>query len=168
MERTNPTRKEHQLMVDLMILRNTLAANAPAARDRLRVNRYAWRDVRLAIRLVSKLQEILLETMPEQRRDYYYKMAKTAKLEVRLPGPGRIDRYLMISEEKLAAITAHALESECAMCIKEGREVKNCALRAALMEVAPPSEAAERDGFLLCPYRQAGVDIAQGKPSVQL
>ena len=51
-----------------------------------------------------------------------------------------------------------AMRGECAMCIREGRDVKRCRLRDALLPVAPPSEFS-RYG---CEYRQPASQLVQG------
>ena len=152
-------------MLDLMILRNTLVKHGPSVRDRLRPVPFAWRDLRLLMTLVKKLQLAMLSTMPDSRQDYYQKVAQRGRVMVDFPGPARIDRYLMISERKLAAITEAAMLSECAMCLKGGREIRQCGIREALMEVAPPDRVLDtRDAMTGgCEYRDIAGDLVQGK-----
>ena len=150
--RTNPNRHEHELMVDLMILRNTIGQHSEGVRKRLSCFPYAWRDLRLLWRLVSKLQDQLLQTMPPQREDYYRKLARNAVIRLDLEGPLRRDRYIMISEKRLGEITKRAMLGECALCCKEGRDVERCPLRDAFLEVAPP-RVLSGGPHAMCEYR---------------
>ena len=63
--KTAPNKYENQFMMDLMILKNALAVRAEKVRGRLgMVNPNAWRDLRLLITLVDRIQRELMETMP--------------------------------------------------------------------------------------------------------
>jgi hypothetical protein len=157
--RTNPTRPENEFMMNLMILRNTLAKNAPAIRERAkRAGRWTWRDIRLMFALVSKVQDQLLETMPASRDDYYRAYARGGHYELVMNGPVRGTRYVLVSDRHLAALTEAAMESECVMCFREGSEIGKCPLRAALLECAPPTQL--QDGlWQRCEYRQAASQV---------
>lgn len=153
-EKKAPNADENALMMNLMILRNTLVTHGPSVKERLRKTPNAWRDLCLLVRLVTKTQDRLLDTMPERRTAYYYSLAQHAKVAVELPGPAKRGRYIMIDEKKLAAITEAAMCGECAVCMRDGRDVKRCLIREALLEVAPPEEI--RDSHTLaygCEYR---------------
>ena len=153
-EKKAPNAGENALMMQLMVLRNALASHGEAVRERLKGTPNAWRDLRLLLRLVTKTQERLLDTMPDRRAAYYWNLAQHARVVVELPGPAKKGRFIMIDEKKLAAITEAAMCGECAMCMREGRDVKRCLIREALLEVAPPKDV--RDGHTLafgCEYR---------------
>jgi len=165
--RKNPNKHENELMLDLMIVRSSLAEHAPAVRERMRCFPYAWRDLCLVQRLVDKLQRQLLATMPPQRYSYYNAVARNAEFIINMGGPVRQDRYIRISEEKLGRLTACAIEGACGLCFRDGREVARCGLRDALLEVAPPPEIEDNPDWSRCEYRQiAGKLAADGRPSL--
>lgn len=162
-DRTKPDRRENELMMNLMVLRNTLVRNAPAARERAkRAGKWVWRDLRLMLRLVIKTQEALLQTMPESRRDYYTAYAMNGHYELRMDGPVRTPRHVLITDVHLGSITEAAMGSECVMCLREGSEIGKCPLREALLEVAPPTELQEGH-WRKCEYRGAAGDLIQGR-----
>ena len=71
-ERTKPNKRENEFMMNLIVLRNTLRVNAPACRERARAaGKWIWRDIRLLLTLVDRIQGAMLETMPESRNEYY-------------------------------------------------------------------------------------------------
>ena len=162
-DRTKPDRRENELMMNLMVLRNTLVRNAPAARERAkRAGKWVWRDLRLMLRLVIKTQEALLQTMPESRRDYYMAYAMNGHYELRMDGPVRTPRHVLITDVHLGSITEAAMGSECVMCLREGSEIGKCPLREALLEVAPPTELQEGH-WRKCEYRGAAGDLIHGR-----
>ena len=155
-----PNRAENRFQTNLMVILHTLLSDREAAEKRLREYGYKWarRDIGLLISLDNRLQEQMLSTMPDRRIAYYQKMAKEAQIVVEFPGAARTDRHVMMEVEDLAALAEAAMRGECAMCIKEGRDVKRCRLREALLPVAPPTEWS-RNG---CEYRQQAGQLIQG------
>ena len=159
-EKKNPNRKENEFMLNLMILRNALFAHAPAIRERARqAGRYTWRDIRLAARLVEKIQDALIRTMPPGRDQYYAGYAEHGHYELMINGPIRNKRLVLISDIHLAQLCEAVMESECLMCLKTGTEVDKCPIRQALLEVAPPTEI---NGYR-CEYEGAARSLVRGE-----
>lgn len=163
--RQMPNRQENALMLDLMLLRNTLVKNGEAVRERLKGAPHGWRDMRLLWYLVNKLQEELLKTMPDRRVAYYNQMAQHGQVIIDIPGPIPRGRHILITDEHLAAITTAAMDGECALCLKEGKEVQRCPIRQALLEVAPPTQVSsgDRAWWAGCEYQKAASALVQGK-----
>ena len=161
--RTKPNKRENEFMMNLMVLRNSLAAHAPACRERAkRAGKWTWRDIRLMLRLVCKVQDALIKTMPESRDDYYTAYALHGHYELHIDGPVQTPRYLLIKDRHLAALADAAMKSECVLCMREGSEIGQCPLRAALLENAPPTELQE-GRWVQCEYRDAAGQLIQGK-----
>lgn len=152
-------------MLNLMVLRNTLMRNAPACRERARLaGKWIWRDIRLATVLICRIQEALLRTMPSSREDYYIAYAQHGHYELHIDGPIRTPRQLLITDKHLATICEAAMESECLLCMREGKEIDHCELREALLESAVPTEIRDGDSlFRRCEYRDAAGQLIHGK-----
>ena len=151
-------------MMNLIVLRNTLRVNAPACRERARAaGKWIWRDIRLLLTLVDRIQGAMLETMPESRNEYYGNYAKWGHYELRIDGPVRNARQLLVTDMHLAAICEAAMENACIMCMKEGQEIGRCALREALLEVAPPTEIRTNEKWRECEYRDAAGRLVLGE-----
>ena len=162
--KTMPNRQENAMMLYLMALLNTLNRNSEAVKDRLSVFRYGWRDLRLLLRLVDKVQIMLLHTMPDKRLDYYAKIAEHGKVIVDIPGPIPKGRHILITDKNLAAITEAAMRAECVLCMKDGKGVKGCPIRAALLEVAPPAAINEHyDWYNPCEYHEPARALEHGE-----
>ena len=162
--RTKPNKRENEFMMNLIVLRNTLRVNAPACRERARAaGKWIWRDIRLLLTLVDRIQGAMLETMPESRNEYYGNYAKWGHYELRIDGPVRNARQLLVTDMHLAAICEAAMENACIMCMKEGQEIGRCALREALLEVAPPTRIATNEKWRECEYRDAAGRLVLGE-----
>lgn len=158
--KTKPNKAENNFMLDLMILKNSLAVRSEAVRDRLqRVNPHAWRDLRLLQSLVGKIQDQLIQTMPESRLEYYWALAKHGRYHLDVEGPLRQGRMVLISDINLAYLCELVMENECIMCLKDGKEVQRCPVRKALLEVAPPTEVLDFG----CEYANAAGQLVNGK-----
>lgn len=158
-EKTNPNRKENEFMLNLMILRNSLALQAPACRDRAkRAGKWTWRNIRLMLSLVDKVQQDMIGTMPARRNEYYSTYARNGHYELVMNGPKRQERFIVVSDKNLAALCEAAMETECVMCMREGSQIQNCPIRKALMEVAPPSEP-NTTRWESCEYREAASSL---------
>lgn len=162
--RTKPNRRENEFMMNLMILRNTLRTNAPSCRERARLaGKWIWRDIRLMLTLVDRIQTAMMRTMPEGRDDYYTAYAMHGHYELHMDGPVRTPRHVLISDRNLAAMAEAAMESECILCMREGNEIDRCMLREALLEVAAPTEVQADDGRIRkCEYRDAAGALVHG------
>ena len=163
--KTKPNRRENEFMLNLMILRNTLRVNAPACRERARrAGRWVWRDMMLLLSLVNRIQDQLLATMPESRDEYYSAYARHGHYELRIDGPIRTSRHLLVTDKHLASLAEAAMKSECILCMREGSEIGQCELREALLESAVPTVIDESDSlFRKCEYRDAAGALVQGK-----
>ena len=163
-EKIKPNRAENEFMLNLMVLRSSLARFAPSCKDRAnRAGPTVWRDIRLMETLVDRVQAAFLTTMPRQRLEYYLAYARHGHYEFRMDSvPVRPSRIIMISDMNLGHICDAAMRNECAMCIKEGREIARCELREALMEIAPPTESQEGK-WKKCEYQSAGSDLVMGR-----
>ena len=134
-EKTKPNRRENEFMLNLMILRNTLRTNAPSCRDRARLaGKWIWRDIRLMLTLVDRIQGAMLTTMPESRDEYYSAYAKHGHYELHIDGPVKTARHLLVTDKHLGAICEAAMKSECILCMREGGEINRCELREALLD----------------------------------
>ena len=162
--KTAPNKFENQFMMDLMILRNALAVRAAKVRGRLEmVNPDAWRDLRLLISLVGRIQQDLMDTMPASREEYYAALARSGRYHLDIEGPIRQGRMLLITDLKLSALCEKVMQSECVMCLRTGREIEQCPIRDTLLEVAPPSETQEDGAVYRCEYSGAAGQLVNGE-----
>lgn len=161
-ERTKPNKWENFFMTDLMILRNSLTVKAPHCRERLeKVNRHGWRDLRLLLSLVSRIQEDLIRTMPESRDEYYRTIARSGHYQMEINGPIHMEHNVLIGDKHLGYLLDRTMSAECLMCMRDGNEIGKCPLRDVLLEVAPPSEIKEAKRIIKCEYADVARQIVR-------
>lgn len=170
-EKTRPNKLENNLMIDLMILRNALSQRMESVKERIkRVNPYGWRDLRLLYALTCRIQEQLLETMPDSRRDYYSALAAYGRYRLEIQGPIRPESFVIISDKHLGAILEAIMEDQCLVCMKDGAEIEACPIRQTLLEVGPPTKVRmpEELGKMSardfgCEYSEAARQLVRGE-----
>lgn len=100
--------------------------------------------------------------MPDRRDEYYASYARNGHYELRMNGPVRNPRQVLISDIRLADLCDIAMENECVLCMREGGEIGKCRLRAVLMEICPPTEI-EDGRWRRCEYRDAAGRLLHGE-----
>lgn len=162
-EREMPNKKENIFIQDIMILRNDLVRYSESVRARLASFPGAWRDIRLMLYLVRKIQALLLDTLPDNKVVQMQNIAMHGKFFIEMPGPIRKTRFVTLEESELTALMQAAMSNECVMCLREGKEIKRCPLRAALIAAAPPEKIIENPPLFSCEYRDIGCAIFRGE-----
>lgn len=158
--RTNPNRYENRYMLNMMVVLHTLKTDREIIVKRLR----PWypeinRDLGLLIHLTTRIQEELMTTFPEKRNEYYLKMAQYGEMQIDIPGPVRHERHLLMGVEDAAALAEAAMRGECVMCMRDGREIRKCPIREAMLGIAPPTETT----LTGCEYRKPASQLIQGE-----
>lgn len=163
-ERTKPNKWENGLYIDLMILRNSIRTKGIHVKERLKkANPYGWRDMRLLEVLVDRLLDTLNATMPDSRLEYYTMLAQHGKYHLHMDGPIKQGRIVLITDKNLGAILEAAMENECLMCVRDGRECEKCLIRTALLEVGPAMDINPENEGIGCEYRHLAGMLARGE-----
>ena len=161
--KTNPNKGENEFMMNLMVTRNGIKKYAPGIRARaVRAGKWVWRDIRLMERLIDKVQQQLMDTMPDRRQDYYIAYSKHGHYELHMDGPVRPERMVLIGDRSLATILEQLMEDECLVCFRDGDEIGKCPLRQVMLEVAVPNEL-EDGRWRKCEYREAARQLLKGE-----
>ncbi len=163
-EKTKPNKRENEFMMNLMVLRNSLKRYAPACKDRAkRSGKWTWRNIRIMEALVDRIQDAMISTMPDSRNEYYAAYARNGHYELRIDGPVREAKYILITDIHMANLLEAVMENECVMCLKEGSEIGRCPIREALLEAAPPTEVQEDGRWVKCEYHEASRRLNRGE-----
>ena len=123
-------------------------------RDRLGVIPGGWRDWRTASGRIQKVLDGIYQTMPTKTLKHMQRLCDCGEVVIR-PKPmiKMPDDVQIVLKDDLKLMINRVISAECAMCVKDGREQKKCALRKALENIAPTA-AVHKNG--LCAY----VDVA--------
>lgn len=142
--------KELKCVEYLVGMESRIVESGDALRERLRMVPNGWRDYRLIFSTLDRLLLKLYDTIPQKGRLYLQKLSKHGEILIRFSPAARSQEWLLIRDDDLAVIANLAMASECAICLKQGREAKKCELRKALENIAPPHDGHPAGG---CGYQ---------------
>lgn len=162
---TKVTRGENELLLALLVLRNQLMRYSPDIRQRCRdAGRWTWRDLRLMLAMIDRVQAAVRPTLPERRKEYYDAYIRNGRYEMHIERPVRVAHHVLIRDTLLAALCEGVMETECLLCTREGADVERCLIREALMEAAPPSGyRGESSRWDACEYMEPARQLTRGE-----
>lgn len=139
-------------------LDNRLFEAGEALKRRLAVIPNGWRDWRLMVTTCGRLMEAIYGTLPQKSLLYLQNLCKHGEILIRYIPASRSPEWMMIRDVDLRVLVNKAMAAECAVCMKEGAEIRTCALRKALICNCPPREDAPTG----CGYRAAAMSSEYG------
>ena len=131
----------------------------PKIERRLRTIPHGWRDWKLMRSIMRRVCDMLLDTMPDKEILRLNKMLQHGEIFVRFRPPIRDTQYQLVENETIRRLVNQLIADECAICFKEGAQIKRCGLRRDLHEIVPSD--VDYDPCVECIYRNAAV---RGKP----
>ena len=138
-----------------------LTANEQYLKARLQTIPNAWRNYRLARRMSEMVIDAVYATLPEKTMRHMARLCAIGEIVIRpKPALTRGAYYQAVDNEDLKFLINRAMEGCCAICLKNPAESKGCAMRKALMRVAPP-ETLRGDG--ICDYRDVAARCEMGE-----
>lgn len=154
-ELTPFNRREQEFFIQLLLLRNDLYSNAESVRERLKDYPGDWRDLHLILKLAEKIQNHLSLTIPPERLLRYKELVNHGKYMLEFPGASPNGHYKLVDVKELSDLGEAAIRGQCSMCMLDGKEIKRCPLRNALLTVATPTQISKYG----CEYRKAASDL---------
>ena len=134
------TGKEMNMLEHLVLLDARLTQFTDYMRDRLGAVENGWRDWKLVQAKVAHLVEALYKTISKSNAMHFYLLHQYGEAHITERPAVHQKGYTNISGDDLQTLLEIILRHECAMCMKEGKEVKKCKLRRLMLELAPPSK----------------------------
>ena len=132
--------KELKCVEYLVAMESRVMEVGEALRDRLRLVPNGWRQFRLLTSTLDRLMTDLYDTIPYKGQLYLRNILDHGEVLIRFVPASRNPEWKLVKDEDLAVLVNMAMASECAMCLRQGREAKKCKLRRALEDIAPPNE----------------------------
>ena len=124
-------------------------SSGTALEERLKSVTGAWNAWRLAQSWLKKaLRLIVGQTVYLEQQQLCEHVLKNGTIDVSIRASQDAD-LVVVPAEALRAVANEAMSYQCAMCFKEGKDIRRCPLRRSLLRVAPP-QSLETDG---CVYR---------------
>lgn len=152
-------RRENEFYIQLILMRNNIFSNAEAIKERLKPLKGGWRDLMLILKLGEKIQNFLSSTIPGEKLLRYKALIENGRFQLDFPGASPKGRFKLMDTEELSDLAEAAIKGQCGLCMAEGKEIKKCPLRNALLTVCPPMEISRMG----CEYRKTAGDLEAGR-----
>lgn len=108
--------------------------------ERLRKIPNGWRDYRLIDAKLTNLFGRLCCTVATGHLMTLKKTVEFGRIKINVNPASKIEGYAVAPQDALETIINTAMGHECALCVREGAELKNCPLKKAFSEVCFPEE----------------------------
>ena len=134
-----------------------LTLNEKYLEPRLRSVPDLYRQYRIAKVATEKVIDGLYSTMDQKSLLYLRRVCENSELIFRPKSVlnDATDTQVVLTKDLLTLVGAVA-DSCCSLCIRTGREIKNCQIRKALMNIAPLNNITDS---ALCEYTDASKDF---------
>lgn len=109
----------------------------PKIERRLRTIPHGWRDWKLMRSIMRRVCDMLLDTMPDKEILRLNKMLQYGEIFVRFRPPIRDAQYQLVENAVITRIVNKIMQDECAICFREGWDIKHCQLRKDLHMIVP-------------------------------
>lgn len=147
-----PTSRETKSIELIAALDARLTNDRKYLEDRLRMVPDLYRQWRIAETAAAKVVDGLYDTLPPKTMMRMRRLYESGEIVIRPRGGMNKDSDSTVAlKEDISRLARTVCESECAMCIKTGRDIKKCKLRETLLRVSPPPEVFT-DDTSLCEY----------------
>lgn len=128
--------------------------------ERLRKTKDGWRNYRVAVACMEKAIDAVYESVDNETRQHMRRLVGTSEVIIRPTARAAEVNLQTIDESHLKVLVNTSMSAECAMCLKEGTDVRKCALRKALLFAAPPSRIPDNGR---CPFAEVALCHDLGK-----
>lgn len=132
--------RERQLTEYLYAVDAKMTQFDDTLKERLQEIPNGWRQYRLVQSTLHRLLWQLLGRLEPRDEVHFNLLHDKGEMLIRMQSFTRVPEMTYISDVSLEEIIRAAMAGECAMCLREGREIDKCALRRALWDVVPPEE----------------------------
>lgn len=160
---SDPNSRELRAMTYLAAFNRTLREDERWLKPRLRESgsKEIWRQFRVAERFLDNTEKFLNLTIPISSRNHIERMNNNYDVILR---PGRnatfLDDCQIVPLKVLRMLINCTMENNCAMCIKNTKEVKKCDIRKNLLMITPPRDL---DTGYICPFRGVATSCNLGE-----
>lgn len=151
--------QEMRVIEYLAAMDSKITQSGEALRERLKDIPNGWRQWRLMAVTTDRLLAQLYDTMPIKNLRHIQNICDYGEIIIRIAPVSRVPEHTLISEDDLRVVFNTAMAAECAICLKDGKEIDRCPLRRAMLSIAPPSE----DPPIGCGYRNHAMASEYGK-----
>lgn len=150
---------EQRVLEYLAAMDAKIIESGEALRPRLNQIPNGWRQWRLMASTVGKLLEDIYGTLPMKNLRHMANICNYGEVLVRMRPAVRVPDYLLVNENDLRLVINKAMAGECAICVRQGKEIDRCPMRRAMLNIAPPMDESDTD----CGYRDVAMQSELGE-----
>ena len=137
-----------------------LRGGESALEPRLRRIPGAWQKYRTAMTFIEHVLDGVYGSLPVKTVRHMANLCERGEIVIRPKQIGaKVDSVQIVPTEEIKLIVNKAMEANCAICMNEGKAIKKCELRKALMLICPPTNP---ETGALCPYADVAAQNALG------
>lgn len=150
MNQTEPNSRELRAIEYLCGLERGLTLYEKNLEPRLRSMNDMLRKYRMAKSYFSKVVTELFESLPPRTLLHLKRLNEHSELVFRSKTMAtRSGDCRVVLDKDIVTLANYALSNQCCFCLKEGRDIKNCELRKALLNIIPLDDV---EDSALCGY----------------
>lgn len=150
---------EMRVLEYLAAMESKMIESGDTMRERLKAIPNGWRQWRLMASILDRLLEQLYAIIPVKNLRHMQQICAFGEVLIRMRPPVHTPEYTLLREDDLKQLMDVAIRQECAMCLKEGKEIDRCPLRKAMWNIAPPME----EHPISCEYSLIAIAMADEK-----
>ena len=150
--------REMQAIEYLAALDSQMVKHSETMRQRLKQVPNGWRQWRLLTAIAGKLLEQLYDTLPMKNLKHMQNICSYGEMFIRMRPISRVPEYTLVSEDDIRQLVNAAMAAECAICLRDAKEVARCPLRKCLMNIVPPEDVPA----VGCGYRNVTLESDYG------
>lgn len=152
MERQRMRRNERELMILLYAMEMLLQNARETAQKTLTARTTSgWRDIRLTETLLGKMNEELLDSVPQDQMQAIYADIQNSSIQIRVRAAASVpDSIWHLETGQIATLANYAVQS-CLMC--DNRSGKGCKLKKLLEELPIEITSDALSAYMACADR---------------
>ena len=130
--------EEMQIIEYLAAMDYKMGKAGDVMRERLKLIPNGWRQWRLMVSIINRLVPQVYSVIPVKTRRHIENLCNHGEVVIRIKPTARVPEHTLISDDDLCVVCDAAMENECAICLKQGKEIDRCPLRKAMLHIAQP------------------------------
>lgn len=137
MDDKRPMNGKEMAVVEYLAALDSQLCKSDVLRERLKAIPNGWRQMRLIVTATDKLLRQLYDTMTRKNLLHISSICDYGEVLIRFRPAAQTTERKLVNESDLRVLLRVCISQECSICLREGKDAKRCALREAMMNIAP-------------------------------
>ena len=132
--------QEMKILEYLAAMDSRMTEAGETMKERLKDVPNGWRQWRLLDATLKRLLLDIYKVTPIRNMRTLQNICDHGEIAIRISPATRLPEHVFVNENDLHILINTSMAAECAVCIRQGKEIDRCPLRQALLAIAPPFE----------------------------